>query len=455
MGKPDEARAQLQEALEMAKTGGNVSQRINTLLQLSTVATNQNDGAGAQKYAREAVELAQANGMESLVALGLVDLGNTFFGQGNYAEAEKYLQQGLGFAQRYNARRHEAKALINLGSLRIQQGNTEEGVARVEQARAFYQAGGYRKEEAQALAMLGRAKRQKGNYAEALADFERTLRLAEQSLDLSLVAAAHAEMGNVLLQQDKYPEALQHFEESYKIDKSLGNELGASYALNNRSETLWPLGRYDEARNLLQQALAIAEKPDAKNPELLAYVYLSQANMALSQRRFPEAKTKSNEALAASGEQNKTILVEAKRALCLAQAFSGAPAAGRASCSEAVAGAQRIGDPWLISNTQLALAEALLENGDAAGALAQAQEAQGNFARAGQQVSEWRAWLVVARAAGRAGNREAAREGATRATTLLETLQQKWGMEVFNIYQARPDVQFYRKQLAELSGDVR
>ncbi len=452
-GKPDEARAQLQQALDMAKTGGNLSQRINTLLQLSTVATNQNDAAGAQGYAREAVELAQTNGMESLVALGLIDLGNAFRGQGNDAEAEKYLQQGLNFAQRYNARRYEAKALINLGSLRIQQGNAEEGVARVEQARVFYQAGGYRKEEAQAFAILGRAKRQKGNYAEALADFEQTLRLAEQSLDLSLVAMAHAEMGSVLLQQDKYPEASQHFEEGYKIDKSLGNELSASYGLYNLGDALWPLGRYDEARSLLGQALAIAEKPDAKNSELLANVYLSQANMALSQRRFPEARTKSNESLAASGEQNKTLQVEAKRVLCLAQTFSGAAAAGRASCSEAVAGAQRIGDPWLISNTQLALAEALLENGDAAGALA--QEVQGNFARAGQQVSEWRAWLVIARAAGRAGNREAAREGATRATTLLETLQQKWGMEVFNIYQARPDVQFYRKQLAELSGDVR
>ena len=454
-GKPDEARAQLQQALDMAKTGGNLSQRINTLLQLSTVATNQNDAAGAQGYAREAVELAQTNGMESLVALGLIDLGNAFRGQGNDAEAEKYLQQGLNFAQRYNARRYEAKALINLGSLRIQQGNTEEGVARVEQARVFYQAGGYRKEEAQAFAILGRAKRQKGNYAEALADFGQTLRLAEQSLDLSLVAMAHSEMGNVLLQQDRYPEALQHFEESYKIDKSLGNEMSANYGLYNLGDALWPLGRYDEAHNLLGQALAIAEKPEAKNPELLAYVYLSQANMALSQRRFPEAKTKSNEALAASGEQNKTNAVEAKRVLCLSLALSGAAAAGRTSCSEAVAGAQRIGDPWLISNTQLALAEALLENGDAAGALAQAQAAQKNFARDERQVSEWHAWLVVARATERVGNSEAAREGATRATNLLETLQQKWGAEVFNIYQARPDVQLSRKQLAELSGNVR
>jgi serine/threonine protein kinase/Tfp pilus assembly protein PilF len=451
----DEARALLQRALEMSKSVGNDSQRINTLLQLSIIATNENDPPTAQRYAREAVELAQAKGMESLVALGLVDLGNSFMGQTNYPEAEKYLKQGLDFAQRSGASRHAAKALINLGSLRIQQGQTEEGVNYVEQARAFYQAGGYGKEEALAFAILGRAKRQKGKYAEALADFEQTMQRGEQSADQTLIALAHSEMGNVLLQQDKYMKALNHFEESYKIDNNLGNKLRTAYDLYNRGDALWPLGRYDEASDLLEQALAIAVRPDVMNRELQAYVYLAQANMALSQRRFPEAKAKSSQSLANSSEQNRTIPVDAKRALGLSLGFSGSRAAAKTTCSEAVVAAKNIGDPWLISTTQLALAEVLLESGDAQGALANAQEAQAHFARTEQQCSEWRAWLIVARAAERMGNADAAREGATRATNLLADLQQKWGMEVFNIYQARPDVLTCRKQLADLYGGAR
>ncbi|HYO98607.1 MAG TPA: tetratricopeptide repeat protein [Pyrinomonadaceae bacterium] len=455
LNKFDEARAQLQRALDMAKNGGNDSQLINTLLQLSIIATNENDAATAQRYAREAVELAQAKGMESLVALGLIDLGNSFRAQGNYAEAEKYLKQGLDFAQRSNASRHAAKALINLGSLRIHQGQTAEGVNYVEQARDFYKAGGYGKEEAQAFAILGRAKRQKGNYAEALADFEQTMQRGQQTADPSLVALAHSEIGNVLLQQDKYLEALKHFEESYKIDNNLGNKLRTAYDLYNRGDALWPLGRYDEANSLLEQALAIAGKPDVRNRELLAYVYLAQANIALSQRRFAEAKALSSQSLATVDEDNKTIRVDAQRALGLSLAFSGSPSAAKTTCGEAVAAAKSIGDPWLVSATQLALAQVLLESGDAAGASANAQEAQAHFARAGQQCSEWRAWLVAARAADRMGDRDAGREGATRATNLLADLQQKWGTEVFNVYQARPDVLIGRKQLADLSGGVR
>ena len=454
VGKLDEARAQLQQALEMAKTTGNESQRINTLLQLSTVATNENDAVRAQSYAREAVELAQQEGMENLVALGLTDLGNTFFGQGNYAEADKYLKQGLDFAQRYNAPRYEAKALINLGSLRLQQGDIEAGTRYVEQARGFYQAGGYRKEEAQALIMLGRVKRKKGNYPEALNDFQQTLQLAEQAIDPSLVTLAHAEIGNVLLQQENYVEALRHFEASYQIDKSLGNELGSVYSISSRAEPLILLGRYEEANTLLEQATAIAGKPEQKNEEALGYIYLARANMTLSQRRFPEAKANSERILNASGKPGKAMLVETKRALGLAQSFSGAKAAGQAMCAEALAEAKLIGDPWLISHALLALAEAQLETGDAAGALANAQEAQANFARAGQIASEWRAWLVAARASQRAGNAEAARDYSVRAANLLTTLQQKWGAETFNVYQARPDVQLCRKQLGELSGNV-
>ncbi|MDQ1557367.1 MAG: eukaryotic-like serine/threonine-protein kinase [Pyrinomonadaceae bacterium] len=454
-GNLDEARAQLQQALDMARAGGNLSQRINTLLQLSAVATNKNDPVGAQNYATEAVEHARAEGKENLVALSLIDLGNTFFGNGEYAEAEKYLQQGLIYARRGKVSRYAAKALGNIGSLRIQQGKTEEGIRYVQEALAFYQAGGYRKEEAQTLALLGRGKRQKGNYEEALSAFEQVLRLAEQAADFSLAAATRSEIGNMLLQQDKYAEALQQFEESYKIDKSLNNELNSGYGLYSRGEALWPLGRYDEARSMFEQALLIAEKPGGSNKELLAFIYLAQANMALSQRNLAEAKTKSEQALAAAGEQNKTTSVEARRVLGWARALSGERAAGIATCREALTGAQEIGDPWLISNAQLALAEALLEGGDAAGARSAAQEAQTSFARFGQKVSEWRAWLVAARAVGRTGDVATARGYATRAASLLEELQQKWGTQVFNVYQARPDVQVGRKHLGELSANAR
>jgi ATP/maltotriose-dependent transcriptional regulator MalT len=218
---------------------------------------------------------------------------------------------------------------------------------------------------------------------------------------------------------------------------------------------LWRLGRYEEARTVLAQTAAIAQKPSGKNKEMLAYIYLTEANIALSENRFPEAKAKSEQSLKTVGELNKSLSTEAILTHGLAQTFSGATSRGKALCEEAVTAARRIGDPWLISFSQLALAQAQLESGDAADALANAQEAQVNFARGGQQISEWRACFLAAQAAHRAGNLEAARNYSARAAGLLADLQQKWGADAFNVYQARPDVQLCRTQLAELSANVR
>ena len=109
--------------------------------------------------------------------------------------------------------------------------------------------------------------------------------------------------------------------------------------------------------------------------------------------------------------------------------------------------ATQAGDPWLLSRARLALSAALLEDNDAPDALTNALQAQESFARAGQQDSEWRAWLLAARASRRTGDELKAREYAAHAADSLANLQQKWGDDNYNSYLARPDVQFFRKQL--------
>ena len=111
--------------------------------------------------------------------------------------------------------------------------------------------------------------------------------------------------------------------------------------------------------------------------------------------------------------------------------------------------AKQMGNPWLVSKAQLALAEALLENGETQTALATALQAQESFTRSGQAESEWRAWLLAARATRRNGDQAKAQEQATRAADLLSQLQQKWGDENYKTYFARPDIQNLRKQLSE------
>ena len=451
-GKIVEARAELEQALNIARATSNQPQQIKTLLQLSSVAFAENNTTQAQQYAREAIDLAQAGGMENLIARGLVDLGNIYFARGDYSEAENYFKQALVFAQRFKARRNEARALLSLGSLRIQQGQADEAVRYIEQALLFYQQGGYRKEASQALTLLGRANSQKGDYDAALKAFREQLQLAEQVEDSSQALSSHEWLGIVLVQQERYPEALANFEAMYSISKSLNDQIHIGYSLMERAGVLGHLGRFTDAREALDQAFNLAGKPEGGDKALLASTFQTSAEVALNERRFPEAKSQSQRALALAGTQYPDTAIEAKRVLGLAQVFSGASSEGKRVCEEAVEMARRAGDPWLLSKAQAALTAATLESGDAQAALIVALQAQASFARAGQQDSEWRTWLIAARAVQRKGDATMAREYASRAADILSNLQQRWGAEAYNSYLTRPDIQYFRKQLGEVSA---
>ncbi|MBA3439684.1 MAG: tetratricopeptide repeat protein [Pyrinomonadaceae bacterium] len=456
VNKLPEARTQLQRALDMARNSRNEYQEIKTLLQLISLSDTEGDTTQAKQYALQGIDLARARGMHYLEGRGLIDLGNVFFRSGEHDEAEKYFTQALELAQRRKGSRNEAGALFSLGSLRIQQGDgdTDEGLRNVEQALAFYNQGGYRKEVSQALTLIGRANQEKGNYDAALQAFKQQLQLAEQVGDPSQRTSALSEIGNLFISQERYPDALRSFEESHAINIDLRDQLYIGYSLADRGRALWQLGRYEDARAVLGEASAIASRPAASYKELSALIHLIYAQMRLSERRFSEAKIKSEEAISLAGTRYKTISIEARRTLGLTQALSGASRVGMSSCKQAVEMATRTNNPWLLSGALLALAEAMLEDGNAQTALETATRAQATFASSGQQESEWRTWLIAARASQSVGDYQAAREYLTRAENLLAQLHQRWGPEAFGTYLNRPDVQVCRKHLSKISVAV-
>jgi len=450
-GQPKEAHNRLETALRMTQTTKNNYQQIKILLQLSNLHCNGGDTAQAEKLATEAIDIAQNNQVETLATDGLIDLGNAFLFRGDYPQAEKYFRQALDFARRKKARRNEARALLQLGSLNVQRENPDEAVPYIEQALAFYRPGGYHKDTSRAAILLGRAYRQKGNYVAALQVLDQQLKLAEERRDPSQIAASHQSIGVLLTEdQERYPEALFHIEESSKIHESIGEMSNLGYDLMNRGTLLWQLGRYDDAQKVLQTAVSIAQRPGADLKELLAWVCLSDAQMALSRRQLTQAKTKSQQALALANPQFREVSIRANSILGLARALSGEPQTGKPLCQRAVNMARDTSSPKLLSDMLLALAEATLESHDAQNARTIALEAQARFEHSGQQDSEWHAWLIAARASQRAGDVPALRDYASRADALLSSLQQKWGAQAYALYVARPDAQTYRKQINQL-----
>jgi serine/threonine protein kinase/Flp pilus assembly protein TadD len=446
--KLPEARRHLERALELAKTTNNEYQQVKTLQKLGDVEVDDNNLAKGRQYMLDAIALARAKGIDNLVKRGLVDLGNTFITEGNYAEAEKYVQQSLDLSMQQKDARNAARARLTLGSIAEKQGNSDQVISYVEQALPFYQQGGYRKELLQALALIGRAKVQKGEFEAAAQAFEQELKLSQQFGDEAQAGTAHQDIGLVLVRQGKYPEALSHAEEFYKIAHTFGIKKHIGLSSLDRAGALWRLGRYGEARTALSEASDMAGSSSA-TITLSASYHLAIARIALSERKFPEAIAESRLALTLAGTQLKRTAIAATFTDGLAQTLSG-NSAGRVKCQQALGLAKQLGDPTVLSESLVTLAQVQLEGNDATGALKSSLESEEMFSRAGNQDGDWIALLLAARACRGLGDSQKMHEYAERAQKVLGSIQQQWGNDNYNSYLNRPDIKLLCTQLNQL-----
>jgi serine/threonine protein kinase/Tfp pilus assembly protein PilF len=452
---PEEARTQLEKVLEILKNADdkvdNKYQLVRTQLQLSLVARDQGNLERAKALAAEAIQLAQNNNLKNLAANGLIDLGLALVSRGNFDEAGRYFRQALDLAERDGARSSKARAILALARVNQQLGNNDEAISGAQEALTFYKDSGYVRETSISLTVLGRAHQDKGEEDVALKIFEQQLQLSRDADDQSGVADSHMNLALLRgLNQGLYPEALSHLDDKYKIDEARGAQGGMGFDQMNRGAFLWQLGRYPEARAALDAAFKIANRPEGNYKTVLAWVHLTNAQMALSERRYDDAKKESQLALDTSASQFPDVTLHAKYCMGRAQAFTGAVDAGRKSCEEAVAMAKKGNSPQLISSALLALAEVMLIGHDPKGALENSLEAQKIFAKAGQQDLEWRAQLIAARAQELIRDKSAAQGYAAQADKLCAGLEEKWGKEAYAGYLRRPDIQNYRSQLDQI-----
>ncbi|MET0646583.1 MAG: protein kinase [Pyrinomonadaceae bacterium] len=445
--KPAEARAEFERALVLGRESDNKYQEVQSLLQLSQVIPG---GAEAEKTALAGVNLAQATGMNDQLANGNLMLGNVRFGTlGDLDQAERDYQQALQIARSYKLRRYEALAYHNLAALRERQARLDEADQLAERAREFFPLGGYRREADQTLMLAARIKKRRGDFDGALPIFQELLGRAEQSGDKGLAGNLHRECGTVLYGQEKYPQALVHFREGANIAKSLNNATLLTYSLLNQANMLWALGRYDEAAEIYGQLTGAEPQALGVTQNVLAYIQMADAEMELSRQRFPAAVAKARRALATFRDwkgQDDDLLSEIHSSLGLAETFSGDRDRGRALCAEGVRLASVRNAPANVAFANFALAQSLLEAGDAERARDAALSAQQVFTSTRRRDFEWRALAVAGKASRRAADENEARTYLSRAQASLAQFEQSLGAEATG-YLSRPDVQRLRGEL--------
>ena len=438
--KLDDAQTQLEQVIGNPRA--NKYQQIRAMLQISSVCSSAGKSPCAEEYASNAIALAKQERMENLVSNGLIDLGNAFLSRREYVKAEQNFQQALEFSRKDEGLHNEARALLSMGSLRIEQKKPDEAEDFVRQALPFFQKGAYRKEVAQANLILGRANGMKENYDAALQAFAQVV----NSEDASPAERAYAEMisGNLLMNKENYLESLRHFEQSYGLYQSLNNPYYMAHTLFYLTDVLCQLGRFEDAKNKLLKVQEIIQKTPSYQTQFSPRVQLLKAQIALSQRNFSEAI---NEAKQAGNPTDSFAAFNLNKIVGLAQAMSNPKSTESVkNCDKALQYAINTKDLRTLNIAKLSLAEAYLNTGKPSEAFEIVLQAKNYFVSAGQLESGWRAWLIAAQVNQQNGDPENAKVYALEAIKILNQLQNEWGQEHFNIYLAKPDINFYYNQ---------
>jgi serine/threonine protein kinase/Tfp pilus assembly protein PilF len=436
-GEPDKAKAQFQQALDAARAIGNEAQQIAALIDLSFVASRRGLYPEAEAYAQQAVDIGQQKQLENLTAGGLLQLGNAFNAKGDYQKAEHYFNQAIQFARANKGRLNEARGMSNLGGVYMQTLRIDEGLRLVQQALAYFQQENHPLMASTSLGQLGRGYRRKGDYAAAQQALNQKLELAKQINTQPALADAYLELGALRLDQEKLPEALAHYAEAQKLYLD-NNAFRVAYCKANRAKILARLGRFVEARQLLEELFKTA----AESKILLSLVpelHLVRAEMSLSEGNLAQAAASSNEAINTGGPD---VALQAKFVLVVVNAQTGKHNAQK-FYDEAIKAASNAGDFGLHSRALLAGAEAALKANDAQTALTLATQAQERFARGEQWESEWRAWQIASRASQKLSDNNKAEEQKRNALNARSKLEQQWGLDAFKQYATRPDIQVY------------
>jgi ATP/maltotriose-dependent transcriptional regulator MalT len=271
---------------------GNEAQQITALIDLSYLASKQGLFADAENYAQQAASIAQAKQLENLTASGLLELGNSFSAKGDFQKAEFYFNQAIQFARANKGRLREAMGMTNLAGVYLQTLRIDEGLRMAQQALEYFQQENYPRLAFLCLTPIARGLRRKGDYAAAQRALNQKFELANQLKSQAAIADTHIELGALLLDQEQLPAALDHYGKAIELYGS-SNDYLVAFCKENRAHILARLGRYEEAKQLLDDLFKSKEAFLGLLPDL----HLNRAEVSLSQGDWQQAIASSNEAI--------------------------------------------------------------------------------------------------------------------------------------------------------------
>jgi tetratricopeptide (TPR) repeat protein len=293
-----EAEVSLQAARPLAAELGQASEEVMILANLAVLSTCRGRYSEARDLFRDALLRARAGKDRKLVSVTLRNLGVAQQTLGEYEPAEVSFTEAVAVARTLGDPRLLAAGLGALGGLRYLKGRKEEALALLAEQQALARKSGDRNLELDAATGLSAVAYALGHLEEALRSGQRTLELARDIGQREAEGRALVNLGLCRLALGDMPSARAAFEDAYTRAGEIGSRWLLAYARQWRGTAMDLAG--EPAEEELSAALALQR--ELRHQAGVADTLLALGRHLVHAGRAPAAAPHLAEALALATE---------------------------------------------------------------------------------------------------------------------------------------------------------
>ncbi len=263
-GETDVSLAYMERALALYDQAGERTGAARTVNNIGIAHSLRGEFDEAMRAFRRGVAVFQELGQREDVANGLNNIGIVYRRQGQLDLALEHFQQSLAVREELGDKLGMAGSHNNIALVRQNRGDFAGALESSGRALALAEELGNRDEIANVLTNMGVTYRLQGDHAPALEYYTRTLRLREELKDRGGQANVLRSLAILHELQGQPARALELAERSIALARETGLREVLADALATAGGALQVLGRLDEARRALEEAVRVVEELRAR-----------------------------------------------------------------------------------------------------------------------------------------------------------------------------------------------
>jgi tetratricopeptide (TPR) repeat protein len=374
MGRPADALKNHQEALRLRREIVDNRGIGNTLAALGNLHYNRGDYDEAVTFYRQALQVQRELENKPAEALLLNNIGSVYFNKAQYGDALTNFERALALREELKNPAEIALTLRNVAEVNVKLGQYDAALPRYLRALDLSRNVGNKREVALASYAVGTLFEYQGRYGAALASKEEALKsyreLGDKGFWLGEMLSGH---GSVLSQLGRFDEARQSLDEAMKLARGLNHQVLIGQTLNFQADTYYLAGDLAGARRLFDQALQMATM--AKDRHL---ILLTRVNLAkLDAQERPAAAVAALRPLSQESESEGLIYLSSDASIHLGEALLRLKRfdEARRELDRALSRSERLGLRALVARSHYSIAAVLGTSGNTAEAARHQAEA--------------------------------------------------------------------------------